>query len=272
MGGLLSVITIGIDPTTEIGPITLAWHGITIALGIGVGAVVGAIYGRNRGLEVARFYTIAIILVVASLIGGRLFFLAEHDQLFDPGEWFGTQGFTLWGGVVGAGIGIAVYSWHERLPVAYFDSVAFAFPLGLAIGRIGDVINGEHFGPATNFFLGVQNTHPDALTPSPDLAYHSGGMYEVILGAAIFLIVFVLRDRLQRPFAMTWTVLALFSLGRFLEFFVRSDSGTLALGLETAQWTSLALLAVAIVGAWWTFGRGRTPAGGPPKATPRGGT
>ena len=32
---------------------------------------------------------------------------------------------------------------------------AFGLPLGIAIGRIGDVINGEHYGPATNFFLGV---------------------------------------------------------------------------------------------------------------------
>lgn len=272
MSGVLSVITIGIDPTIELGPITLAWHGATIALGILVGGVVAGYYGSNRGLDTAPFYTIAIILVGASLVGGRLFFLAEHGQLFEPGEWFGTQGFTLWGGVVGAAIGIAAYIWRQRLSIAYLDAVAFGLPLGLSIGRIGDVINGEHFGPSTTFFLGVQNTHPDALTPSADLAYHSGGLYEVILGAAVFLIVLAFRGRLQRPFAMIWTVLALIAIGRFLEFFVRSDSDTLALGLETAQWTSLALLAIAAVGAWWTLGRGRGSTGGPPKPATRAGT
>src|SRR6266540_2913366 len=114
MPGALSTITIGIDPTIEIGPLTLAWHGITIALGI-------------------RFYV-----------------------------------------------------WRKRLSVEYLDAVAFGLPLGIAIGRIGDVINGEHYGPATNFFLGVRNTHPDALTPNPDLAYHSGGLYEVLIGAIVF--------------------------------------------------------------------------------------
>ena len=139
------------------------------------------------------------------------------------------------------------------LSAEYLDAIAFAVPIGIAVGRIGDVINGEHYGPATDFFLGVRNTHPDALTPNPDVAYHSGGLYEVILGLAIFAIVWLLRGRLQRPTAMAWTVLGLLAAGRFLEFFVRSDSEPLALGLVTAQWTSIVLIAVAAAGAWATL-------------------
>jgi prolipoprotein diacylglyceryltransferase len=66
------------------------------------------------------------------------------------------------------------------------------------IGRIGDVINGEHYGPASNYFLAVRNTHPDALTPTHNLAYHSGGLYEVLLGASVFAIAWPLRQRLSR--------------------------------------------------------------------------
>jgi prolipoprotein diacylglyceryltransferase len=50
-----------------------------------------------------------------------------------------------------------------------------------------------------------------------------------------------------------WLVIALFAVGRFCEFFLRSDSAELALGLEIAQWTSLLLLAVAAAGAWLTL-------------------
>ncbi len=121
------------------------------------------------------------------------------------------------------------------------------------------MINGEHYGPATDFFLGVRNTHPDALTPSPELAYHSGGLYEVLLGVVIFAIVWPLRDRLRRPTALTWTVLALLAAGRFVEFFVRSDSDQLALGLVTAQWTSVGLMIVAVIGMVLTA-RGPSPA------------
>jgi len=49
-------------------------------------------------------------------------------------------------------------------------------------------------------------------------------------------------------------MLALLALARFFEFFLRSDSGDLALGLETAQWTSLLLLAITVVGAGLTLG------------------
>lgn len=54
---------------------------------------------------------------------------------------------------------------------------------------------------------------------------------------------------------MVWAVIGLLAAGRFVEFFVRSDSATIALGLETAQWTSLLLLVLAGVGAWFTLAR-----------------
>jgi prolipoprotein diacylglyceryltransferase len=99
--------------------------------------------------------------------------------------------------------------------------------------------------------------------PSPDLAYHSGGLYDVLIGAVVFVVVWSLRGRLTRPTAMTWLVVALLAAGRFAEFFVRSDSDTVALGFETAQWTSVALLATAGLGAWLTIGRRTRPARGP---------
>jgi len=41
----------------------------------------------------------------------------------------------------------------------------------------------------------------------------------------------------------------------FIEFFARSDSPDLALGLSNAQWTSLGMLLVALAGWWLTIGR-----------------
>jgi phosphatidylglycerol:prolipoprotein diacylglycerol transferase len=240
----------------HIGPVTLAWHGITIALGILIGGVAADRYARERELPTDPLYTIGVILVVGALVGGRLYYLAERGQLLDLGDWFGTRGFTFYGGFIAVALGIGIYLWRAHLTVEYLDVVACGLPLGLAIGRIGDVINGEHYGPATTFFLGVRNTHPDADVPNHAVAYHSGGLYEVLIGATVFAIVWPLRHRLRHPTAITWLVIALLATGRFIEFFVRSDSKTLALGLETAQWTSLVLIALAALGAWLTIGRG----------------
>lgn len=256
----VGVITIGIDPYVRLGPLTLAWHGITIALGILAGGLLAGWVARRRGLDSEPVLTIGYIVTGAALVGGRLFYLAEHGGLLDPGRWLSARGFTFYGGFLLAAIGISVYVWRARLSLRYLDIVAAALPLGLAIGRIGDVVNGEHYGPPTTFLLGVRNTHPDADVPSPAIAYHSGGLYEVLIGLIVFLIVWPLRDRLRRETAMMWLVVALLATGRFIEFFVRSDSDSIALGLETAQWTSLAIIAVAALGAWRTLGGRRAGA------------
>jgi prolipoprotein diacylglyceryltransferase len=60
---------------------------------------------------------------------------------------------------------------------------------------------------------------------------------------------------------MIWLVLGLFGVGRFFEFFVCDDSAGSALGLEAAQWISIALILIAGAGAWVTRNRSvsRTP-------------
>jgi phosphatidylglycerol:prolipoprotein diacylglycerol transferase len=242
-----AVVTVGIDPEIHLGPLTIAWHGLTIA--ILIGGLVARRYLRELDLDPDPLYTIGGLVALGGIVGGRLFYVLEHG-----GPLFGTRGFTFDGGFILAAALVGGYVWRRRLAARYLDAVAVGLALGVAVGRIGDVINGEHYGPQSDFFLAVRNSHPDALTPNPDLAYHNGGLYEVILGALIFAITWPLRHRL-RPGALTWLVVALFSFGRFFEFFARSDSPEFALGLNNAQWTSLGLLLVALVGWWLTIGR-----------------
>src|SRR5690606_34393072 len=112
------------------------------------------------------------------LVGGKLLFLVENGGIADPAAWADTQGFTFNGGLVAAALGIALYLWRSGAGLAHLDAVALAFPLGVAVGRIGDVVNGEHYGPPSDWLLAVRNSHPDASVPSPEVAYHSGGLYE----------------------------------------------------------------------------------------------
>lgn len=251
----LSVIEIGIDPTIELGPVTLAWHGITIALGIVVGGVATARYARERGLDLERLSTLGLLLVVCGIVGARVLYLIESGDIADPREWLGTRGFSLNGGVVLVAVAIGVYIRREQLSLRYLDAVAVGFALGLGVGRIGDVINGEHYGPPSDFFLAVRNTHPQADTPDPAVAFHSGGLYEVLLGTAIFALLWPLRHRFYRPTVLLWAVIALYAVGRFVESFFRLDSAALALGLSGPQWTSVLLLLVAGLGALWARAR-----------------
>ena len=266
-----SVITLGIDPYIHVGPVTLAWHGLTIAIGIAIGGWAAARWARTEGLSPEPLWTIGVLAGVGGLVGGRLFHLAEHDRagLLDPGALFGTRGFTFDGGLILAALLIVLYVRRSGISTRFLDAGAVGLPLGVAIGRIGDVINGEHYGNPSTFFLAVRNAHPEASTPNPTIAYENGGLYEVLLGLVILAIVWPLRHRLRRPMQLLWLVLLLFAVGRFLEFFVRSDSPELALGLSNAQWTSIALAIVSVVGLWAVSHRRQAPGPADPEIGPR---
>ena len=255
------VITIGIDPEIHIGPLVVTWHGVTIAAGIVIGVLLAARWLRERDLDVEPLYTMASLIAVGALVGGRLFYVAEEG-----GPLFGRYGFTFFGGVILSALLLALYVWRTRLTGLYLDAVAAGLPFGVAIGRIGDVINGEHYGAESTFFLAVRNSHPDAGTPDPQLAYHNGGLYEVLLALIIFAIVWPLRHRMRAPGDLAWLVLALFAIGRFFELFIRVDSDKLALGLNNAQWTSIAILVLVAAGWWYTRRRHKARAASGPQA------
>ena len=252
-----AVITIRIDPYIHLGPVKLAWHGLTIAIGIAIGTVAAARWVRERRMPAEPLWTIVTLLAVGGIVGGRVFYLLEHSprDIIRPGQLVGTYGFTFDGGVILAAVLLFGYVWRSGVSWSYLDAVAAGLPLGVAVGRIGDVINGEHYGARSNFFLAVRNAHPDASTPDPRFAYQNGGLYEVLLAAVIFAVVWPMRHRFRRPTTLTWLVLELFALGRFFEFFLRSDSPNLALGLDNAQWTSLGLAVVAAAGLAWSLSR-----------------
>lgn len=265
---VLATLTIHVDPYIELGPVTVAWHGLMIAVGIVVGAWMAVLYARERGLDPDEIVTTAMVVAVAGIAGARLFFLLETDPggLLRPGDWFGTHGFAFYGAILlGAPAG-ALYLRYRSLGLPYLDALAAGFPLGMAVGRVGDLVNGEHYGPESGLPWAIRYAHPDAEVPSALVAYHPGGLYEIVLALALFAVIWPLRHRFRPPGTLLLAVVGLYSVGRFAMFFYRLDSDDLALGLNGAQWTSLSLIAVSAAGIWWAR-RARPPDGG--EAKPR---
>jgi len=263
----VAVITIEINPEISLGPLAITWHGLMIAVGIVAGGWLATVYARERGLEREPIVELIVIAAVAGIVGARVFYLAEHGDLLRPGEWLGTLGFSIYGAVILGPAAAAVYMRRRGLGMRYLDALAAGFPLGLLVGRVGDLINGEHYGPASELPWAVRNAHPDASTPNPELAYHSGGLYEMALGLAMLAVIWPLRGRFRHPGVLFWTVIALYAVGRFAMFFYRSDSDEVALGLNGAQWTSLVLLALAVLALVLTSRRARSV--GKPEAVGR---
>lgn len=256
----LAAITIGIDPEIDLGPVTVAWHGIMIAAGIAAGGWLAGRFAAERGLSRDRLINLVVLIALAGIVGSRLFYLAEQEptSLVDPADWVGTRGYSFYGAMLLGVAAVAVALRRLALDRSYLDALAAGFPLGLAVGRIGDVISGEHHGAPSDAPWAIRYTHPDAEVPLTGVAYQSGALYEVVLGLAMLAVIWPLRNRFKTPTQLMWVVIAMYSAGRFVIFFFRDDSDELALGLSNGHWTSLALLAISAAAAV-IVGRRRRP-------------
>lgn len=265
-----AAITVGLPPTFQIGPLDVAWHGLMIALGILAGGWLAFRYGDERGLERDRLQLAIMLLAGAGILGARFYFLVQSDAsaLVRPGEWLGRNGYAFYGAIIVGLPAAAVYLWRGARPLQYLDGLAAGFPLGMAVGRIGDLINGEHYGPATTAPWGFHYTDPAAAVPSTQLAYQSGAFYEILLALLILGVLWPLRDRLRVPGLLLCLTIAVYAAGRFLIFFIIRDTNVVALGLRQAQLTSLALLAASIVAASWLARRAADPDRSPRRRPP----
>jgi phosphatidylglycerol---prolipoprotein diacylglyceryl transferase len=264
---MFGTIVIDLDPNVaQIGPILITWHGIFSVIGIVAAARVGQILLQRVGIAPERVYDMAVWMVIAGLIGARLLFVWENYQQFEGNliriVQINEGGISQWGGIFGALVG--GYVWCRRHQVDYrqvLDAAGPAAALGFAIGRIGDIINGEHHAIATNLPWGVQYVNVRTLGEI-GLTVHPEVAYELIWNLIVFAVAIVTYPLFKRrlPAGVTGLIwLSVFAVGRFSLSFLRTDS--LVFGLRQAQWASLLMIAISIVGItiWLRLSDRRTP-------------
>lgn len=247
---LLAYITIDLAPELQIGPLILAWHGIMIAVGIALASVVAMRLAKRRVLDKDRVLVAIMALVIAGIVGTRFYYLAQTDPgaLLRPDQWLGSRGFAFYGAIL-FGVPAVWFALRKTgRTLEYLDVLALAFPIGMVVGRIGDLILGEHYGPQSDAPWAIAYTSPDAAVPLQGVPFHSGALYEIVAALVIVAIVWPLRNRFRRPGSALWFVLASYALARFVIFFAIRDTDVVALGLRQAQWTSVVLVVLAALG------------------------
>jgi phosphatidylglycerol---prolipoprotein diacylglyceryl transferase len=136
-------------------------HGLFIAIGFMIGAWLFGRLGPSRGVEDDAINSIVLWSLVGAIVGARLFYLIGHWSEFAPRPiealyvWKG--GITLLGGIAGATIANAVNIRRYRLRfLQVADALTAPLALGIAVGRIGDLIIGDHLGKPTSWLLAWQ--------------------------------------------------------------------------------------------------------------------
>src|SRR6266446_9931494 len=251
---MLLTIIIDLDPNiARIGPFLITWHGVFSVLGILAAARLGFwllekdvpnLRGTGDGLA---------WMVVIGLIGARLLYVWENFRLFSGNPLRALAltegGISQWGGLFGAMVG--AYIWAVRSKTSLrklFDAGGPAAMIGLAIGRIGDVINGEHHGTPTTAPWGVQYVNPDTLG-EPGKVVHLEVGYEMLLTLGLLALLLPFHQRLKgkRPDGVLGLLyFALYALGRFFLSFYRTDPSVF-LGMRQAQVASLVMVVAAVV-------------------------
>ena len=258
-------IVIDLNPNLfRIGPFLITWHGVFAVLGILAGARLGLWLLEKDGIDTARGADGVAWMVVIGLIGARLLYVWENFKLFAGGQLLRVfalteGGISQWGGLFGAMVG--AYIWARRSHFSFWkviDAGGAAAMIGLAIGRIGDVINGEHHGTPTNLPWGVEYVNPATLA-EPGVVVHPEVAYEMVLTLAILGALLPFHQRLKARLpdgVLGLTYLGLYGAGRFFLSFLRTDPAVF-LGMRQAQLASLLMVAIAIVAVPILLRRGR---------------
>ena len=240
-------------------------------LGILAGARLGLWLLQKDGVDTSRSSDGVAWMVVVGLVGARLLYVWENFKLFAGGQILRVfalteGGISQWGGLFGAMVG--AYIWARRAKFSYWkliDASGAAAMIGLAIGRIGDVINGEHHGTPTNAPWGVEYVNPATLG-EPGLVVHPEVAYEMILTLALVGALLPFHQRLKErlPDGVVGLIyLGLYAIGRFFLSFYRTDPSVF-LGMRQAQLASLLMAAMAVVAVPFLYRRAR--AAGKPTA------
>ncbi len=281
----LLAIKIPFDPNIISGSnFALSWHGLLSFVGVAVAVYLVARWARKEKLDADMVYNTAIWAIIGGIVGARIVHVTDQWELYknNLGDLFAiwSGGIGLWGAIIGGWVAGMIYARVSGYPVGkLMDLTAPAMLISQTIGRVGDIINGEHWSTATDLPWGWYFTHPDSpgrdgaqrLLGDPEAPVHPAVVYEMIWNMLLLGLLFRLKGRL-RPDGSLWMVyIALYALGRFLIQFIRLDDVKFW-GLQQAHIIAILVWLVAVPFIVWKtrFKRPGDADGGPvPQGTTR---
>ncbi|UVI83060.1 prolipoprotein diacylglyceryl transferase [Staphylococcus aureus] len=243
-----------IDPVAfNLGPLSVRWYGIIIAVGILLGYFVAQRALVKAGLHKDTLVDIIFYSALFGFIAARIYFVIFQWPYYaeNPSEiikiWHG--GIAIHGGLIGGFIaGVIVCKVKNLNPFQIGDIVAPSIILAQGIGRWGNFMNHEaHGGPVSRAFL--EKLHlPNFIIENMYINgqyYHPTFLYESIWDVAGFIILVNIRKHLKLGetffLYLTW-----YSIGRFFIEGLRTDSLMLTSNIRVAQLVSILLILISI--------------------------
>ena len=205
---------------------------------------------------------ILLYAIAGVLIGGRV----GYTLFYKPGYYLSNPleiitgirdgGMSFHGGAIGVILGLAVYAAVRKRPfLQVTDFLVPAVPIGLALGRFGNFINGELWGREASADLPWAFIFPTG----GDIPRHPSQLYQMLLeGLLLFVLLWWYASKPRFRGQVSGAFLIGYGLFRFIaEFWREPDAhlGLLGLGFSMGQWLSLPMIVAGI--ALWSWARAR---------------
>lgn len=267
---------INIDPIAFTIPIgdgfPIYWYGILVTLGIAVGVFWAAREIARRNQNVDEFFNALILVIFSGYIFARLTYVllevfggrGDQFQSFLDVINIRSGGINILGGFIGAAVvGWLYIRWRHLNFWHYADVAGPALLIAQGIGRWGNFINQELYGPPTTRPWGILIDAPYRLPQFADLTqypletrFHPTFLYESVWLILGFVVLVVLNNKFRdkwKPGTLFGLFLIWWGAGRaFLEFF-RPDQPTI--GNSPITYSFLMALGLALVGLYIVLAR-----------------
>lgn len=258
MTSLLAVLgALSYEPLVRIklGPLSISPHGIATALAFVAGTAVMLPAARRRGISDEVVYGVVTRSLIGGVLGARFFYVVNHFSSYEsPLEWFAIWegGISLLGGIFGAilaNLGYLRRHGHRFFQV--MDAAAPALALGIAIGRIGDLVIADHLGAPTTLPFGfrcptvVDVGRTVGSRCPPGEVVHLTALYDLIAVSAVLGLLLWARRRPRPEGELSLVAAIAYGVGRFAFDFLRAD--VRRLGLTASQWVAVAVVGLATV-------------------------
>ncbi|MDA8163792.1 MAG: prolipoprotein diacylglyceryl transferase [Desulfobacteraceae bacterium] len=217
-----------IDPVIfRLGPLQVRWYGLMYLLGFSATWLLVRRQIRQFGLERlgGHFEDLNFVLIVGLVLGARLGYVLFYNlpyYLAHPRDILATWqgGMSFHGGLLGMVLGGYLFCRAKKLDFwQVADVYTVTAPVGLALGRIGNFINGELYGRVTDVPWAM------VFPGGGPLPRHPSQLYECLLeGVVLFAIMWRLKNRRWPPGTLLAVFLILYGVFRWVvELFREPD-------------------------------------------------
>lgn len=210
----------------SIGPLTVHYYGLIIACGLVLAVIYACRRSREFGISNDDLTDGVLWVTPFAILCARAYYCAfswhsggyAEDPISVLYIWNG--GLAIYGGVIGAVIGIVVFCKFKKLSIPMvLDMVSLGFLIGQSIGRWGNFFNREAFGAETESFLRMGLMNGGKVT-----YYHPTFLYESVWNLAGLVLLHFLSKRRKYDGQVALGYVAWYGLGRAFIEGLRTDS------------------------------------------------